>query len=206
MIGETVSIIASPSASFEQLAAAILSREHGEYTEYDIRGVIVPTYYSLCTEVGVDPNIAIAQMILETGNLTSFWAARPQRNPAGIGVTGQRRHVSPANPARWAYNTQRQCWERGLSFATWRDDAIPAHVGRLLAYALPKGGENAAQRSLIERALSYRWLPDRMRGSAPIIRLLGKVHNPTGQGWASPGTTYGAKIAARAERIAQMDV
>lgn len=46
-------------------------------------------------------------------------------------------------------------------------------------------------------------LPDALRGSAPTLRQLGRAHNPTGQGWASPGTDYGAKIAAIARRIVE---
>ena len=37
----------------------------------------------------LDPLVAVAQMVLETGNLTSFWSQTPRRNPAGIGVTGE---------------------------------------------------------------------------------------------------------------------
>lgn len=201
MFTEDSPILGRPTASAERLAAYILARPCGEYTAKDIRTVIVPAYWTLCAEVGIDPTLAVAQMIHETGNLTSFWAARPQRNPAGIGVTGQKQATPPANPAGWAFNTQRQQWEAGVSFATWEHDAIPAHVGRLLAYALAVGAENPVQRAAIERALRYRPLPLKLRGSAPTLKQLGKAHNPTGQGWASPGTDYGAKIAAIATRI-----
>lgn len=203
MISENTPILSPASASFEQIATYILSRPCGEYTANDIRNVILPTYYQLCVEVGIDPTLAVAQMIHETGNLSSFWATRPQRNPAGIGVNGKFQADKPADSTNWAFNTQRQRWEFGLSFATWKDDSIPAHVGRLLAYVLPIGSENEAQRALIARALRYRGLPDRMRGSAPTLKPLGRAHNPTGSGWASPGTDYGAKIAAIAERIRQ---
>ncbi len=201
MFTDLTPILGKPTASVAQLAAFILARPHGEYTVHDIEAIIVPTYWRLCAEVGIDPTLAVAQMIHETGNLTSFWAARPQRNPAGIGVTGQRQATRPPNTDGWAFNTQRWQWEAGVSFATWEHDAIPAHVGRLLAYALPIGAENPVQRAAIERALRYRALPARMRGSAPILKRLGKAHNPTGQGWASPGIDYGAKIAAIAARI-----
>lgn len=201
MFTDLTPILGKPTASVAQLAAFILARPHGEYTVHDIEAVIVPTYWRLCAEVGIDPTLAVAQMIHETGNLTSFWAARPQRNPAGIGVTGQRQATRPLNTDGWAFNTQRQQWEAGVSFATWEHDAIPAHVGRLLAYALPIGAENPVQRAAIERALRYRALPSRMRGSAPTLKQLGKAHNPMGQGWASPGVDYGAKIAAIAARI-----
>lgn len=220
MFTEFSPILGPPSASFDQVVAYILARSHGEYSDHAIRNIIAPTYYQICFDVHVDPTLAVAQMIHETGNLTSFWASRPQRNPAGIGVNGLKRAAEaagewappdPGNPQRrvqttqgeWAFNTQRQQWEVGLSFASWQDDSIPAQVGRLLAYALPRGAENAAQRTLIERALRYRMLPNQMRGSAPLLRALGRAHNPTGQGWASPGTDYGARIAAIAEQIRQ---
>lgn len=201
MFTEHTPILGRPTASLDQLAAYMLARPHGEYTEHDIRAVILPAYWTLCAEVLIDPTLAVAQMIHETGNLTSFWAARPQRNPAGIGVTGQKQAERPPNVANWAFNTQRQQWETGVSFATWEHDAIPAHIGRLLAYTLAAGAENPVQRAAIERALRYRSLPVKMRGSAPTLKQLGKAHNPTGQGWASPGTDYGAKIAAIAARI-----
>ncbi|MBO9336926.1 MAG: glucosaminidase domain-containing protein [Roseiflexus sp.] len=201
MFSENTPILGRPTASVAQIAAFILARPRGEYTTRDIEAVIVPVYWQLCAEIGIDPTLAVAQMIHETGNLTSFWAARPQRNPAGIGVTGQKQTTPPPDTNGWAFNSQRQQWEAGVSFATWEHDAIPAHVGRLLAYALPIGAENPVQRAAIERALRYRALPARMRGSAPTLKQLGRVHNPTGQGWASPGIDYGAKIAAIATRI-----
>jgi hypothetical protein len=149
-------VVGGGGVSQAQVCAYILGRAHGEYTEEDIRNAIVPAYYAACEPVGIDPVIPIAQMIHETGNLTSFWAARPQRNPAGIGVNGQKQSEPPADRANWAFNTQRSQWERGVSFASWQNDAIPAHVGRLLAYFLPKGAENDIQRAVIERGLRYR--------------------------------------------------
>lgn len=184
---------------------AVISRfpaPAGGYSEYDIRQQILPRYWSLCLSAGVDPILAIAQLAHETGSMRSFWSQRPQRNPAGIGVTGRHMQSPPANKAGWAYNTDSRRWEQGVSFATWKDDAIVAHVGRLLAYALPAGSETPAQKDLIDRALTYRPLPLVMRGSAPYLRLLGQAYNPTGQGWAKPGRTYGAKIADHANALA----
>jgi hypothetical protein len=201
MYSENSSIFGAPSADETQVCAYMLARDHGEYTEHDIRRVIVPTYYALCRPVGVDPVLPLAQMIHETGNLTSFWAARPQRNPAGIGVNGRKQHHEPPDKTNWAFNTQRGMWEVGISFPSWQNDSIPAHIGRLLAYFLPPDVENAVQREATQRGLRYRPLPAPMRGSAPTLKQLGKVHNPTGQGWASPGSDYGAKIAAIANRI-----
>jgi hypothetical protein len=199
---ENSSIFGPPSASPERVLAYMMSRPHGEYTEADIRDSIIPAYFAVCTSVGVDPVIAIAQMIHETDNLSSFWAARPQRNPAGIGVNGRFQADRPADANGWALNTQRQRWEMGLSFASWKDQSVIAHVGRLLAYALPAGGGDPQQQALIARALGFRPLPDKLRGSAPTLKPLGKAHNPAGDGWASPGDRYGVSIADLAQRIA----
>ena len=97
-----------------------------------------------------------------------------------------------------------EMWEMGLSFKTWKDDAIPAHIGRLAAYGLSKGAGNGAQRELIERAMAYRTLPDKLHGTAPTLKPLGKAHNPAGDGWASPGTNYGSRIAEVARQIVAM--
>jgi hypothetical protein len=161
----------------------ILDQPHGEYTDEDIAIGIIPAYFTICQDVGVDPVLAIAQMILETGNLTSFWSARPRRNPAGIGVTGE--------PGA------------GVSFPSWANDAIPAHVGRLLAYALPVEQGTPTQQALIAKAVLYRPFPRELRGTASMLRQLGAAHNPTGRGWATPGTDYGARIAEIANRIAR---
>jgi hypothetical protein len=55
---------------------------------------------------------------------------------------------------------------------------------------------------MIAFALGIRPLPQQLRGTAPTPKRLGAKHNPTGQGWASPGITYGEKIAQIAEAIA----
>jgi hypothetical protein len=136
----------------------MLSRPHGTYTDADVRAIIAD-YYAVAPAVGLDPLLVVAQMVEETGNLTSFWSQRPRRNPAGIGVTGQ--------PGE------------GLSFPDWRT-ATRAHTGRLLAYALPKNTENQAQANLIKEALSFRPLPDNLRGAAPTLAGLAGTwaHDP----------------------------
>lgn len=181
----------------ETLIAAIRSRPHGEYADHDI-DVIVQSYINYCIPIAVDPIIAIAQMVHETGNLTSFWSQRPQRNPAGLGVNGQARKKRPVDYAGWCYNHQRGQWEVGLCFASWVYDSIPAHVGRLLAYALPVPMRSPRQQEAVDRALVYRDLPVFIHGSAPILKKLGQTHNPVRQGWAYPGREYGARIAETA--------
>jgi hypothetical protein len=201
MYTEESPLLAPPSAAPEQVIAYMLGRPHDNYSDDAIRSVIVPGYFARCLPVGVDPVLALAQLIHETGNLTSFWSARPQRNPAGLGVNGQQQRQPPASRAGWAFNTQRRVWEKGLSFGSWEGESIVAHVGRLLAYAIPIGQATPAQQALIDQALAFRPLPAHIQGSAPTLRPLGRRHNPTGNGWASPGDRYGAAIAAVARQI-----
>jgi hypothetical protein len=194
LITGDASILASaPSATPEQCVRFILARPHGEYTEVDIAQAIVPGYFANCASVGVDPVILIAQMIHETGTLTSWWSQRTRRNPAGIGVSVQRRPEQPSSGA-WQFQSDEGQWREGVAFATWKDDSIPAHIGRMLAYALRDDQANATQRAVIARAMSYRPLPAKFRGAAPTLRgLAGR--------WAVPGTDYPDKIARIASAI-----
>jgi hypothetical protein len=193
--GDDMPILGIASGSEEQ--AVNWLKSHGTpYQPYDVQ-VIVTAYRSVGESVGMDWFMALAQMSHETGHLTSFWSQRPQRNPAGIGVTGEWSAEQPADLNGWAYNTQRYRWERGISFATWADHAVPAHLGRLLAYVLRDEWANTAQRDLIHRALAWRPLPDNLRGSAATyIGLNGR--------WAYPGTTYGQTIIDLANRMRTM--
>jgi hypothetical protein len=164
---------------------------------------IVGDYQRIGDLVGLDWFLAIAQMAHETGSLTSWWAQPPRRNLAGIGVTGAWRAglpdgtPGPAPGPAWAWSDQLGRWLEGVSFPTWGSDAVPAHLGRLLAYALPAGMGDLTQHSLIARALSYRSLPASYRGCAPtIVGLNGR--------WAVPGTDYGQRIMALAEAMRQL--
>lgn len=203
----------SPAATPEQCVAVILARPHGAYTEYDVRR-IAGGYYAVCASVGVDATLAIAQLCHETGHLSSWWFARPQRNPAGIGVTGREiagTKDAPPGP-NWVFGYSRSPqpgetntpgrWLEGCSFNAWLPgdgyvSSVEAHVGRLLAYALSDERANATQRALIEKALSMRPLSFRFRGRAPtLVGLAGR--------WANPGTTYPDKIATLANAIVRM--
>ncbi len=117
----------------DELEDFMLARDHGGYTDANVRGIL-RRYMATATTVGLDPLLVVSQMVLETGNLTSFRSQLPRRNPAGIGVTGG---------------------GRGQLLLLW-DKAFRAHVGRLLAYALAEGAENPAQRALIKEALQVR--------------------------------------------------
>ncbi|MEI7771519.1 MAG: hypothetical protein WCI67_16120 [Chloroflexales bacterium] len=202
-ITEESPIFGPATATEEQVSQCILSRPTGAYTDHDVAGVIVPTYFLYCENLRVNPVIPIAQMLYETANLTSWWAARPRRNPAGIGVSGARQAAAPAGGGAWAYSQDTRFWLAGVSFDSWEHDAIPAHVGRLLAWCLRPAERSAMQGALIARALSYRPLAARHHGSARSLKMLGKRHNLSGEGWASPGTTYGRSIAALALQLSR---
>jgi hypothetical protein len=202
-ISEDSSLFGPATATEEQVSIFILGRPTGEYTAHDVTGTIVPTYFLYCEAMGINPIIPIAQMLYETAGLTSWWAGRPRRNPAGIGVNGLRQAEIPIDRTAWAYKSDAKMWLSGVSFDSWQDDAIPAHVGRLIAWFLKPGERSVIQRQVAERALAYRPLAAKYQGSAKTLKHLGKKHNPSGEGWASPGVTYGRSIAALALQISR---
>ncbi len=184
-----------PPTGTAAAAIAWLAPRSTAYTPYDV-GVIVNGYAEIGDAAGLDWFLAIAQCAHETGHLTSWWCQRPRRNPAGIGVTGETREGTPDQPPGpdWAWDESIQRWRAGLSFASWVGESIPAHLGRLLAYALPEGAGTPYQQQLIDYALSRRPLPAHLRGMAvTIIDLNGR--------WAVPGATYGQSILTLAERM-----
>ena len=166
-------LLAQPRATKKTLERYLLSRQHGGYSDDEVRKIL-GTYMETCKRAGLDPLLVVSQMVLETGNLMSHWSQPPRRNPAGIGVTGQ--------PGA------------GLSFSNW-DKAVRAHVGRLLAYALPAGAETEAQGRLVAEALKARPLPDDRRGKAPALKGLAGS-------WASD-RKYADKISGIANEIRQ---
>ena len=164
-------IIASPRVTEGQVARYLVPKYNGAYTDADVR-YIVDRDFNVSIKAGVDPLVVSAQMDHETAHLSSYWSQRPRRNPAGIGVTG-----APGE---------------GVSFPRW-SDSVDAHVGRLLAYALPKGTGTVEQKRLIARALSWRPLPDSYRGSARTIYGL--------QGRWATDRYYAAKLARTGDAI-----
>lgn len=177
-----------------QMIAWLSPRAHPVYTDTDI-AAIVQSYQAHGERTGVDWFTSLAQLAHETGNLTSFWSIPPQRNPAGIGVTGQHQLAQPRPADGWAFNTQRSRWEVGLSFADWDSQSVPAHLGRLLAYTLTNAQASEAQRTLIDYALAQRALPARLRGSATTWPDLDG-------NWAT-GSGYGQRVVRLAQRIRQ---
>ena len=173
----------------------LISRPNRPYVAYDIE-MIVKTYQRLGDQAGIDWFLALAQLCHETDHLRSWWCQRPRRNPAGIGVTGANLPGIPEappnnDPMHWAYRDG-QWWE-GVSFKEWDDDAVAAHLGRLLAYAL-QAPQTDLQRRMIDYALAVRSLPPSLRGVAPTICGLN-------QRWAYPGTEYGQRILALRDQM-----
>lgn len=203
-------ILGPTRATPAQALAYILARRHGAYTRFDFAGAILPAYFTQAA-AGIPAELLLAQAIHETGNFSSALSqrqdrdGRPLRNPAGIGVTG----ASSATPRPgYVWDADRQCYRACCQFKDWAGESVPAHVGRLLAYALPLEAELTPEQAvLIAYALHVRPFPDAFRGSAATLRALGKAHNPKGAqgaGWASPGTDYGAKIARIANAICEV--
>ncbi len=185
-------LLAPPSGTAEQAIAWFAARST-LYTLYDITS-IVGAYARIGTEAGVDWFLALAQCAHETGSLTSWWCARPRRNPAGIAVTGATIPGSPEYPPgrNWAWDGL--VWREGASFAAWDSDSVRAHLGRLLAYALPAGFGTPCQQELVAYALEVRGLSPANRGVAlTITDLNGR--------WAVPGTEYGQRILSLAARM-----
>jgi hypothetical protein len=151
-----------------------------KYTDGDIR-LILNHYINYGQQVGVDYVFAISQMIHETGWLDSWWCARPRRNPAGIGVTGQVSLKDPKDPANWAQSGA--IWKRGQSFASWEISA-QHHLARLLCYAL-KDEEMTPEQLAFAQKISA---PARVRGVAKQWVGFNGV-------WAVPGRTYAQKLA-----------
>lgn len=180
-------IVGAASGTPEQASAWFGARCSAGYTAYDVE-TIVARYRDLGDWAGMDWFLALAQMGHETGHMSSWWSQRPRRNPAGIGVTGRTAYSSDSPPgANWVWDESVQLWREGVSFPTWDDHGIPAHLGRLLAYALTDDAASDAQRQLIDYALGIRPLPASYRGSAPTIcGLNGR--------WAVPGDGYGERI------------
>ncbi len=158
-------LLQAPRITQMQAVDFLRARPNGGYSFEQVRA-IVRLYAEQAVLGGIDPLLAVAQMAHETAKLSSPWSQEPYRNPAGIGVTGELGGNGPGGM-------------KGVSFPNWRA-AVRAHIGRLLAYALPIGAGTPAQKALIAEALRWRPLPDHLRGSAQTITEL------TGK-WATDG-------------------
>lgn len=187
-------LLGAPTGTPEQAARWLLAIPGHLYDQNGIV-TIVNAYVIHGDAVGMDWFLALAQNFHETDHLRSWWSQRPRRNPAGIGVTGATSIVQPSYGS-WAWKEETGLWHEGVSFERWDADAVKAHLGRLLAYAV-KEPQNEAQRAMIDYALSFRSLPASYRGIATtIIGLNGK--------WAVPGSNYGQRIIKLRDEMRRM--
>jgi hypothetical protein len=215
-----------PGLTREHLTRVLPDLSPGTYTADDI-DLIAANYLSQCAAAGINTLFIWAQLCHETDYFRAFWAQRPQRNPAGIGVDGS---TSPTSQPGYIYNPDRKQFEKGVRFGTWVNDSIPAHIGRWLAYLytdkqladdtdLPTAIRQIQhrRRALVAYALRVRSLPAAARGSVTTLQQLGSRHNPANataiaasvpknkwpvQGWAHTGDNYGVHLAQIANQIA----
>lgn len=153
-----------------------------QYTQADVR-LITHYYITYGLTTGVDYLFALGQMIHETGWLESWWSARPRRNPAGIGVTGQTSIKDPKDIQNWAQSGK--IWKRGQLFESW-DIAVQHHLARILCYALKDNEMNEVQLQFSQNCRGRERL-DTIRGCA-------KQWNGFNGVWAVPGRNYAERI------------
>ncbi len=142
-------LLGRASGSQSQLAAylkRVLPTGH-EYTDSDV-DLILGYYWKYATQVGIDPYLAAVQSIYETNAWRSFWAGRPRRNPANLGVVSK---------------------SIGLSFKSW-DVSVQAHIGKLLALALTDQQANTTQKAMMRKNPTHMTIVD--RGSVKTLRHL----------------------------------
>lgn len=179
-------LLSIPDSTVDKAISAIVKRDNGEYTDYDV-SVICNHYWRIASSVGLNPVLMIAQCLHETAALSSWWAARPRRNPAGIGVTGVTQPHEPTDKSLWAWNEKTGLWHKGLSFPTW-EQGITVHCAHLLCYVLADKEMTCEQLAFSEKSPRKKALPASYRGAAKQLNgLNGK--------WAVPGRTYAAQIA-----------
>ena len=187
-------IVIKPSALAQQCVDYILHHNHSpEYTTWDIQWKIVWPYFNYSP--GIDPVMLVAQLIHETGNLTSWWSGRPRRNPAGIGVTGRTVIGDQPKPkGKWVLKDG--FWHEGNSYGDWTD-AVHAHIGRVLCYRFTVLGGDSHQRVLMNIANDDRTFPPKHRGKYKNWYDLNGI-------W-SLSPTYAQQIERIAEAIREVD-
>lgn len=206
MIDENHLILAPTNVNADQAVAYLMAAPLRTYDSSQLVG-IVGDYLQASGDTGVSLGVLIGQAAHETGRFTSEWSAPPRHNPAGIGVTGRKimtghfKKPTVGLPAHHEWQWVRGRWESGVVFPNWLEAAL-AHAGRLLAYATPFDDASAAKAVAITNAGRWRMIPSAVRGCASTLAELGKARNRHGIGWASPGQSYGASIAAHVNVMA----
>ena len=155
-------IMGKPQVSADQIEAYIISKNPNaaRYAKQ-----LADTYIEEGKDEGVRGDIAAAQAMLETGNLTFAGSAvtLDQNNFCGMGVTSN--------------------GMKGCSFETMRE-GVRAQIQHLKAYASKEELKN----NCVDPR--YKFVE---KGCAPYVEWLGQKENPNGRGWAS-GEGYGSKI------------
>lgn len=152
-----------------QIAAYI--KEHNSSAAY-FAEELAQLYITEGIYEGVRGDIAAAQAMVETGNLTFTGSAvtLDQNNFCGLGVTSN--------------------GMKGCSFKTMQD-GVRAQIQHLKAYA--------SKEELMYGCVDPRYVYVE-KGSAPYVEWLGQKENPNGKGWAS-GAGYGGKICRVLEEM-----
>lgn len=155
-------IMGSTQVNADQIEAYIVSKNPAAAW---YAGQLADTYIEEGNYEGVRGDIAAAQAMLETGNLTFAGSAvtLDQNNFCGMGVTSK--------------------GEKGCSFKTMKE-GVRAQIQHLKAYASKKELKNVC----VDPRYAYV-----EKGCAPYVEWLGQKENPQGKGWAS-GEGYGGKI------------
>ena len=164
-----------------------------EYTIGDYRYILM-AYDTIAKEANINPYFAVAQMIKETDWLRSWWAARPRRNPAGLGVTGETKQSNVRLGAEWALR-QDITYVRGYSFPDWKISA-KAHIGHILGYMYSDKQLTKEQREIVIHDPRRNVIPETIRGKVTQLKDLdGK--------WNSGAAGYGKSIAILANVLKQ---
>jgi hypothetical protein len=166
-------VLGAPTGTQAQAVAYILAQQPADWEYKNDTSTIMSYYWHYAPPVGVDPFLAAVQCIQETGSLRSYWAGRPRRNPAGLGVPDQSNHTV------------------GLSFPNW-EVAVQAHLGHILNFALPAAAANPTQQGLMTGD-PLRGEVGARQGSAHTVRDLSRC-------WAG-NDDYGAQLVALAGQV-----
>lgn len=162
-------IMGRPRVSAGRIASYIIARNPS--AAYCAES-LAQMYIEEGTYEGVRGDVAAAQAMLETGNLTFAGSAvtPDQNNFCGMGVIEK--------------------GMKGCSFKTMRD-GVRAQIQHLKAYA--------SKEPLVQGCVDPRYIYVK-RGCAPYVEWLGMKENPEGFGWAS-GEKYGYKICRILEEM-----
>lgn len=155
-------IMGKPQVSADQIAAYMISVNPAAAP---FAKQLADIYIEEGEQEGVRGDIAAAQAMLETGNLTFAGSAvtLDQNNFCGMGVTSN--------------------GTSGCSFQTMQE-GVRAQIQHLKAYA----SEKTLKNNCVDPRYAFV-----QKGCAPYVEWLGQKENPYGRGWAS-GEGYGDKI------------